>query len=699
MIFHSAWDYGTYHIKCYPIDIQRFSLLRGRGNKVENTSDKLYKVLSQDERLVADDTLLKNKVIELALKSDESLIRLLLANPRMKELFFLNIEDALVFSREEFIKYVSNKEFLPDSYTSFQNRIGLSIDQEYIYEKRDAVLVWPYKDCVLEGDSTEEETKRNEIFWNTTLAPDEVDRLLDPKVLTNFKKFTASGESEVEEITDSDNLIIKGNNLLALHSIKNKYAQKVKLIYIDPPFNIGNGDFPYNDTFNHSTWLTFLKNRLEVAKELLRKDGAIFIHIDDNEQGYLKVLSDEIFGRDNFLAQIAYERSGVSGLGQGGDFLVNTHEVILCYARDRGYLDVINNRGEGEFRAEDKRRYNKILMSSGKRKKIGEFTAPSTNEKVTIYKHSNEKINTISLANYENRIDEIDKQYIDNFDSVFRTTSVQAENQFQTRILSYCGEGLYSADYLVSRGRFAGQEITSYYLNSGVTAWLRDSAELRDSEIVKTNRLSDVWSHASIPKADLANEGGIQLRRGKKPENLLKRLIELVTEREDIVLDFFLGSGTTTAVAHKLGRQYIGIEQLDYGQNDNIVRMKNVIDGDPTGISNSVGWEGGGDYIYCELMKSNEEYVERITKAKKLNEIKKIWKDLLTKAFISHHIDLSSIDESAQEFAELDLSNQKLFLLEVLDKNQLYVNLSEMDDAEYQIPDTVKKLNKNFYGI
>ena len=172
----------------------------------------------------------------------------------------------LVFDKVAFQSFVSNKQFLPDSYTAFKNKIGLTANHEYLTESKEVVLAWPYKDCVLEGGQTKEDQKRNEIFWNETLAPDEIDRLFAPKALTNFKKYDKDGEQEVENINLGDNLIIKGNNLLALHSLKKQYAGKVKLIYIDPPYNTGSDGFGYNDSFNHSTWLTFMRNRLGLLR-------------------------------------------------------------------------------------------------------------------------------------------------------------------------------------------------------------------------------------------------------------------------------------------------------------------------------------------------------------------------------------------------------------------------------------------------
>jgi adenine-specific DNA-methyltransferase len=270
---------------------------------MENLLDNLKTLLKKDERLISEGELLKNKVIELALKLDKELIKLLLSDEKIKEVFFVDVDGTLIFDKDKFIKFVSNKQFLPDSYTAFKNKIGLTDEKgEFISEKKEVVLSWPYKDCVLEGGMTKEDQKRDEIFWNETLAPDEISRLFDPKVFTNAKRIDAKGEHKFDGFkTDEngnikDNLIIKGNNLLVLHSLKKRFAGKVKLIYIDPPYNTGNDSFKYNNSFNHSTWLVFMKNRLEIARDLLRKDGLIFVQIDNEESDYLKLLIDEVFG-------------------------------------------------------------------------------------------------------------------------------------------------------------------------------------------------------------------------------------------------------------------------------------------------------------------------------------------------------------------------------------------------------------------
>lgn len=305
---------------------------------MQNLLEQLKTTLQTDERFIIDGKLAKNKIIERALAIDEDLIGLLLENEAIKRHFFKEIKGILIFDKIEFQRFVSNKQFLPDSYTSFKNKIGLTANNEYLTESKEVVLVWPYKDCVLEGGQTKEEQKRKEIFWNQTLASDEIDRLLAPKVLTNFKKYDRKGEHSVDNISLNDNLVIKGNNLLALHSLKKQYAGKVKLIYIDPPFNTGSDSFGYNDSFNHSTWLTFMKSRLLVAYDLLRIDGNIIFHIDNNESHYSKLLLDEIFGRDNFINEIVWHkgREGGSSRSHSPSAAMPTeYQNIFIYAKNR----------------------------------------------------------------------------------------------------------------------------------------------------------------------------------------------------------------------------------------------------------------------------------------------------------------------------------------------------------------------------
>ena len=310
----------------------------------ENFNQKLINLLKTDPRFVDEEgELVREAVVHWAWQIDHDLVRLLLGAPELKAKFFDEIEGHWIFNYNTFIEYISDKNFLDDSYTRFRNRIGLTVDDKFLRERGEVALAWPYKDCVLEGGQTKEEEKRKEIFFNEVLAHDEINRLFDPKVLTDWKRYTGDGEQKVIELkrdengTIRDNLIIKGNNLLALHTLKTQFRGQVKLIYIDPPYNTGNDSFGYNDSFNHSTWLTFMRNRLEVARELLKDDGIIFIHIDDQEMHYLKLVADDIFGRDNFIATVPRKtRSGRSNVPHN---LSQDFDWMLMYTKGASKTD------------------------------------------------------------------------------------------------------------------------------------------------------------------------------------------------------------------------------------------------------------------------------------------------------------------------------------------------------------------------
>lgn len=402
-----------------------------------------------------------------------------------------------------------------------------------------------------------------------------------------------------------DNMLIKGDNLLALKALEQDYAGKVKCVYIDPPFNTGQAFQYYDDGLEHSVWLDMMKYRLEIIWRLLSHDGVLYVHLDIEEVHYLKVYLDELFGRSNFLGQIAYERSGVSGLGQGGGFLVNTHEYILCYAKTKTSFTAIDIRGGGEIAEKDMRRYNRVLANVGDRQEVSRFVAPATGEDVVIYKHDNFRIESISLRKFEERKNEIEAEYVSKLSKVFRGTSIQKENEFQNRIISLCGEGLYSADYLVSRGKRAGERTTGYFFSKQACVWLSEIASAVDGRLVRTSKLSDFWAHSDIPKANLANEGGVDFRRGKKPEELLSRLLRIGTQKNDLVLDSFAGSGTTGAVAHKMGRRWIMVEIGDHADTHVVPRLSNVIDGkDQGGVTKAAEWKGGGGFRYYTLAPS-----------------------------------------------------------------------------------------------
>jgi len=353
---------------------------------MQNLLEELKEFLSQDKRFMVEGKLLKNKVVESALKLDSDLLKLLLKNKSIKQLFFQEVTDVLVFDKIKFQKFVSNKEFLPDSYTSFKNKIGLvSENEDYISESKEVVLAWPYKDCVLEGGMEKEDEQRDEVFYNEILAPEEIDCLLEPKVFTNFKLIDKNGEHKLKGVKDSSNLIVKGNNLLVMKSLEKCFKGRIKLIYIDPPYYFKDkkeGDsFAYNSNFKLSSWLTFMKSRLKVAQELLDRTGVIFVQINDDGSAPLKLLLDEIFGVDNFINMVSVKMKNIAGASGGGEDirLKKNIEFIYIYSKNQQYFErfkniydyvelyeLINRYRENEVSW----KYTTVLFDSGKKQYV-----------------------------------------------------------------------------------------------------------------------------------------------------------------------------------------------------------------------------------------------------------------------------------------------------------------------------------------
>ena len=576
--------------------------------------DLVENILKKDERFVAENgSLLKNAVYEAAMNLDSNLIKALLINEETKARFFKNIDGVMVFDKVGFGWVVNNRQFLPDSYTRYKNKIGL-VDSEgqLIATSGKIELVFPYKDCVLEGGQTKVEQKRNEIFYNETLAPDEVDRLLFPKVLANAKKYTIEGAETITEVTPEDNLIIKGNNLLVLSSLLRKYENRINCIYIDPPFNTGNDSFNYNDRFSRSTWLTFMKDRLVLAKRLLAIDGNIFIHIDINQSHYLKVLADEIFGEENFVEEIIWAYGSPSGGRAATPKPVNIHDYILHYAKS----------------------------------------------------YSNRKQNRVYVPYSDKYISDWFKYKDEDGRLYQRRQRGKDEN----------GNAIWERQYL--------DESKGVPLS---TVWTDIKQVYADPRAYKEGTKSDV----EVIK---------EFSGGQKPEALLKRIFEMSTDEGDIVLDFHLGTGTSAATAHKMKLKYIGVEQIDAQVDIILKRMQKVIAGDTAGISKDVEWKGGGSFVFCELNKLNQSVVEEIQEAKSKEEIAQIYEKLLSSGFISFKINPEEIVEGKTDYEELSIDDQKRFLLEILDKNLLYVNLCDIDDEEFAVSLSDKDFTKSFYG-
>ncbi|MBU2524601.1 site-specific DNA-methyltransferase [Patescibacteria group bacterium] len=627
---------------------------------MKNIFEQLADLLKKDERLVSQDgILLKNQTQELARKNDPALLKLLLSDKALKQHFFFEVEKTLIFDKEKFIRFVSNKQFLPDSYTAFKNKIGLTAGDEYVSENKEVVLAWPYKDCVLEGGMTKEDQKRDEIFYNETLAPDDINRLLDAKVFTSFKRIDKKGEHKLdgfnrdEKGTIKDNLIIKGNNLLALASLKKEFAGKVKLIYIDPPYNRDNerNDFLYNDAFKHSTWLVFVRNRLEEAKKLLSKEGVIWISISDNEGHYLKVLCDEVFDRENFVADVIWNSTkSVTNTAVISD--AHTHNLL--YAKDINWLK--KNRTEFRIAA------NEAKFSNPDNDPRGKWVADPFQvggiRPNQLYPIKNSKTGEV----YKPLPGNSWKNEKSVFDELLKDGRI---------VFGVSGEAGPQRKRFWTEAKERGE----------VTTTLWDDLPTTTNA---TRHLKDLF--------------GEKVFDNPKPEGLIQRIIELSTKEGDLVLDFFAGSGTTASTALKMKRQFITTEQMDYVDNVTIERIKKVIAGEQGGISKSVNWKDGGDFVYMELAAWNEKWVKKIRDVKTGKELAKLCDEMKETAFLSYKVDPKTIDANAKDFADLSIADQKKFLIECLDKNQLYINLSEIEDKEYGVSKEDIKLNKEFYG-
>ncbi|MCK4819460.1 site-specific DNA-methyltransferase, partial [bacterium] len=543
------------------------------------------------------------------------------------------------------------------------------------------VLSWPYKDCVLEGGMTKDDRKRDEIFWNETLAPDEISRLLDPKVFTNAKRIDKKGKHKLDKFkTDEngnikDNLIIKGNNLLALHFLKKRFAGKIKLIYIDPPFNTEGAanTFNYNNSFNHSTWLLFMKNRLEVARNLLQDNGIIVVSIDAAELFYLGVLMDELFNRENRMGLIAVVHN--PGGRQDDKFFPTAHENMIFFARNISKANLnrlgLTKEKMSQFKYTDK--YGQYKLRGFRRSGSNSRRKDRPNLYFPIY---------YNPTNGEISINP--KAKSDSFIEIFPIDEEGVERCWR-----------WGPQTLLEKYE---KYIEIKKVNDKYQLYVKERASDYEGEKAKT-----IWDKSKYTGQtgthELKNLFDNKVFSYPKSPYLMKDVVKITTQEGDIILDFFAGSGTTGAVAHKMRRQYILVEQMEDQVMIIMERLKKVINSDQGGISKEVGWKGGGDFVYLELMKWNENFVEKIRKAKTKQELKKLWEMIKKKAFLSYKVDVKVVDENAKDFADLSINDQKKFLLECLDKNHLYVNYSEIEDEEYGVSKEDKKLNKDFYGF
>ena len=641
-------------------------------------------VLKNEPNYVTDDGDLKKWVIiSKAQNCDTELISLLLENQEIKTHFFIPIKDILVFNQALFIQFMEQKNYLNDSFTAYKNKIGLTIDGKFLNQRNEVALVWPYKDCILEGGQSREEDKREEIFFNEVLAQDEINQLLDPKVLTDAKVFTTDGEKVFEGFTRNeqgtitDNLVIKGNNLLALHSLKEEFAGKVKLIYIDPPYNTGSDSFGYNDNFNHSTWLTFMKNRLEVAKSLLSSSGIFLVQCSFHQFAYLKVLMNDIFEKHlcDFNIQVRHPDRALTGDKEYNDVV----EYLLIYSNT----------------VQSKMPFQEVL------KTIDDYTLEviinddvvpeiikCDNKLVEVYYPSQYKVNNINA----------DKNGLKKISIRGSIREKNSSGRFFVKHLEHLKD--YPSETLFKVPDMGDDAVSFRYFysapdkkkNGGYFQGMPTSSNVTRKQYSNFYNFEKEYNNVS-------KQGGVEFRNGKKPEELLNFIIELFTKTDDLVVDYHLGSGTTASVCHKLGRRYIGIEQMQSQIDLSLTRLNNVISGDSTGISKKVNWQGGGSFTYLELKKYNQTFIDKILEAKDSKTLLVIWEEMKNKSFLNYNIAIQKQEEHIEDFKRLEFSAQQELLIALLDKNQLYVNLSSLEDNDFECTAKELKVTQDFYQL
>ena len=562
-----------------------------------------------------------NVIKDCAERGDIKLLAPLLKNPTVKKAFFTPVLDSFIFNTAKF------KEFLEyssacNSYSKYLGqKIGLYMGDIPLIDRSEVVLNFPFKDCVLEGGQrkedgldtyfeyndkehgyTEKKSKRREVFYNEVLARDEIDSLFSPKAFCNAKRYE-SGKSSLckklnrnaelnkkrglPEDTITDNLIIKGNNLLALHSLKEEFAGKVKLIYIDPPYNTGNDSFAYNDNFNRSAWLTFMKNRLEIAKDLLSDDGVLYIQLDYHQIHYAKILMDNIFGENNFQREIIWRIGWLSGYKTKDNNWIRNHDTILFYSKNSMTF-----------------KFNKYYIPKKDFKRIANSDVESYPIEDVWNGNEYDDLNSIAIVS------------------------------------------------------FAGETVSKLL-----------------------NKDDDV--------------------KGQKSEKLLERIIRAHTVEDDIILDFFGGTGTTAAAALKMKRKFILCEQIDKHLDISLRRLSKVIEGEQSGISKRHHWHGGGSFVYMELAEKNEQAVRLISACKNLAELISLFDELCRKYFLHYNVRIKEFREEVKtdRFQSLTLKKQKEMFCRMLDLNQLYINADDRHDDNSGLGMNDVAITEDFYRL
>ena len=632
-----------------------------------------------DDKYLNNGKLKRNKIIEDLDAYDEQLMTALLSDPLIHQTYTKKLAGVEIFEVNQFIQMLEFKEYWEDSYTKYSNKIGLTAGGKFIDESEDVVLDFPFKDTVLKAGMSKEDLDKGETadepFLNEVIAKPEIDELLEPKVFVNAKRYDADGEHEADSFTDTDNLVIKGNNLIALHSLKKRYAGKVKLIYLDPPYNTGSDSFEYNDSFSRSAWLTFIKNRVEIAKELLTDDGVLLIQTSFHQFPYLRVLLDTIL--EHVFDMNLLVRHPERALTADKPFN-DVMEYTLIYSKNKSF----NMPRKIEKKTPEKYTYQvKVSAKPDEIIKLGnKMVEVFYPEHIEIKKVSPDKTNlhreTIRGSIREkNSSGRFYVSYIENLRSKYPCRTIFKVPNMGDDGLGYRYFELPKSDKVKNGAYYQGMPISSNVTKKPYPNFMDFFAEY--------NRAN--------------NEGVYSFRNGKKPEKLIQKYLEIFTKQNDLVLDFFMGSATTQAVAMKMHRQFIGIDQMDYIKTLAVPRLQKVIEGEQGGISKDVNWQGGGSFVYAELMEKNGGFIRDVEKAANTTELLAVFDRMKNTADFDFRVDLDKFETELNTFESP--ADQKRELLRILDKNQLYYNYANIDDANVRdlIADHDYKFNQNFY--
>lgn len=662
---------------------------------------KVEKLLSEIPDFTDENKNLKINVIkDYADNGNVKLLEPLLKNPQTKKAFFTPVLDSFVFNTAKF------KEFLEyssacNSYSKYLGqKIGLYMGDSSLLDRNEVVLNFPFKDCVLEGGQRKEDgldtyyeyddkkgeyekkqSKRREVFYNEVLAQDEIDSLFSPKAFCNAKRYE-KGKAEkcikvnrdaelntkrgLPEDTITDNLIIKGNNLLALHSLKKEFAGKVKLIYIDPPYNTRNptaDTFIYNNNFKDSTWLTFMRNRLEIGKKLLSKDGCLIIAIDENEHSYLGVLLHELFDTEYEIHNITivHNPRGVQGTN-------------FSYTNESAYF----------------------VIPKGKKSIVDRKIAPDEIEWRNLRDNGGESLRTDAKNCFYPII--VKNEKIVGFGEVLLDDRKHPKQEEKKDGYSY----IYPIDIqgIERKWRYARQTV------EGIKDLLRVKKVKNHLEIELGKNFGTfrtVWQDARYD----ANEYGKKLINDLVPNcpfsfpkslwNVYDCLYSVVgKDKEAIILDFFGGSGTTAHAVEELNkndngkRQFILCEQMDYINTVTVPRVAEVQKRNE-----------GGSFVYLELAKKNETALEQISDCKSLEELTELFDELCSKYFLHYNVRVKEFRKEieSERFKQLNLKQQKEMFSRMLDLNQLYVNTDDRHDKNTGLTEDDIAITEDFYQL